>query len=260
VGGISLDSTCVDMTERQQELERIRDDVRQDPEDVSDDTRKYFWKLVRQIKREPQPDDDEIIVAAEAREILFEVSRGRTYRLGPSLAVMTLVGLVPLVVYLWLLQTPLIWSSILTWTMTDIWQVVFRFICIMGVVAFFYPLGRVIAGMVLGIRLLGMCRDQYYEPTIKIDYVTFLKTPPPKRKWFFFFAGFWTVITSIIVGIVGLFIGGDLTGFIPATILLLFEGYVVYSGNSSPSRGEMGHYNREKKIEKAWRKKIAETE
>ncbi len=260
MGGILLDSTCVDMTDRQQELERIRDEVRKDPENVSADTRKHLWKLVRQIKREPQPNDDEIIVAAEARDILFEVSRGRTYRLGPSLAVMTLMGLVSFAVYLWLLQTPLIWSSILTWTMDDIWQFVFRFICVMGVVAFFYPLGRVIAGKVLGIRLLGMCRDQYYEPTIKIDYVTFLKALPPKRKWFFFFAGFWTVVTSIIVGTIGLVIGGDFTGFIPVIILLLFEGYVVYSGNPSPSRGEMGHYNREKKIEKAWRKKLAETE
>ncbi|MHA2386904.1 MAG: hypothetical protein ACXAEE_11905, partial [Candidatus Thorarchaeota archaeon] len=129
---------------------------------------------------------------------------------------------------------------------------------IMGVVAFFYPIGRLIAGKALGIRLLGICRDELYEPTIKIDYVTFLKSTPPRRKWFFFFAGIWTAITSLIVGVVGLVIGGDITGFLPAVFILLFEGYVVYSGNPSPSRGEMGHYNREKKIERVWRKKLAE--
>jgi hypothetical protein len=248
------------VTERLKELERVHEEVRQDPHNVSDDTRKYFWKLVRQIKRETNPDEKEIAVAAEVRDLLFEASRGKTYRLGVTLGIMILIGMVPLLVYLWLLQTPLIWSNILGWTMADVWQFIFRFLCIMGVVALFYPVGRLIAGKALGIRLLGICRDQYYEPTIKIDYVTFLKAPPPKRKWFFFFAGFWTIITSIILGMVGLVIGGDVTGFIPAAVLLLFEGHVVYSGNPSPSKGEMGHYNREKKIEKVWRRKLAEAD
>jgi hypothetical protein len=240
------------------ELERVREEVRQDPHTVSDDTRKYFWKLVRQIKREPSPNEEEIVVAAEVRDLLFEASRGKTYRLGSTLGIMILMGFVPLLAYLWLLQTPLIWSNILGWTMADVWQFIFRLLCIFGVIAFFYPLGRLIGGKALGIRLLGICRDQYYEPTIKIDYVTFLMATPPKRKWFFFFAGFWTVITSLALGIIGLILAGDITGFIPAAILLIFEGYVVYSGNPSSARGEMGHYNREKKIERAWRKKLVE--
>ncbi|MFW9845648.1 MAG: hypothetical protein ACFFD6_02785 [Candidatus Thorarchaeota archaeon] len=245
------------MTDRLQELERIRDEVRNDPKNVSPETRKYFWKLVRQIKRETQPDNNEISVASEVRDILFDVNRGRTYPLGPSLAIMILLGLLPLVFYLWLLQTSLVWSNVLGWTLADVWQVVLRFLCVMGVVAFFYPLGRFIAGKVLGIRLLGMCRDEYYEPTIRIDYVTFLKATPPKRKWFFFVGGFWTVITSLVMGLMGLALAGDFTGFIPAVLLVLFEGYVVYSGNPSPTRGEMGHYNREKKIERVWRKRLA---
>ncbi|MFW9801966.1 MAG: hypothetical protein ACFFFC_04910 [Candidatus Thorarchaeota archaeon] len=245
------------MTDRLSELERVREEVRQDPKNASSDTRKYFWKLVRQIKREPSPNEDEIIVAAEVRDILFEATRGRTYPLGSTLAIMIVIGLAPLLAYLWLLQTPLIWNNILSWTLADVWQVILRFICVMGVVAFFYPIGRLIAGKALGIRLVGICRDEYYEPTIKIDYVTFLKATPARRKWFFFFAGIWTAITSLIVGMIGLVIGGDITGFLPVLFILLFEGYVVYSGNPSPSRGEMGHYNREKKIERAWRRKLA---
>jgi hypothetical protein len=86
--------------------------------------------------------------------------------------------------------------------------------------------------------------------------VSFLKAPPPKRKWFFFFSGLWTIITSILAGAVGFFVGGDITPFIPAIFLILFEGYVVLTGTAKKSRGEMGHYNREKKIEKAWKKKL----
>ncbi|MHA1925768.1 MAG: hypothetical protein ACXABV_01505 [Candidatus Thorarchaeota archaeon] len=245
------------MTDRLNELERLREEVRKDPKNVSGDTRKYFWKLVRQIKREPSPNEEEIVVAADVRDLLFESSRGKTYRMGPALGIMILLGLVVFLVYLWLLQTPLLWSNILGWSIADVWQVIFRFLCIMGVIMFFYPVGRLIAGNALGIRLLGICRDELYEPTIKIDYVTFLKATPPRRKWFFFFAGIWTVITSLIVGMIGLAISSDITGFIPAALILLFEGYVVYSGNPSSARGEMGHYNREKKIERAWRKRLA---
>ncbi|MGY5875682.1 MAG: hypothetical protein RTU30_08045 [Candidatus Thorarchaeota archaeon] len=246
------------MTNRLEDLQRILEEVRQNPDNVSSETRKYFWKLVRQIKRNPHPNDDEIVLASEIRGLLFEVDRGRTFRLGPALALMILLGLGPLITYIWLLGTPLDWSNVFGWSLTDLWTLVLRFVCVMGVVAFFYPLGRVIAGKVLGIRLLGMCRDEYYEPTIKIDYVSFLKAPASNRKWFFFFAGFWTIITSIIVGVLGLFIGGDLTGFIPAFVLLIFEGYVVAKGSAKKSSGEMGHYNREKKIEKAWKIRLAE--
>jgi hypothetical protein len=39
--------------------------------------------------------------------------------------------------------------------------------------------------------------------------------------------------------------------------LVLFEGSVILSGNPSPTRGEMGHYNREKRIEREWEKNLA---
>jgi hypothetical protein len=70
----------------------------------------------------------------------------------------------------------------------------------------------------------------YSEPTLKIDYESFLLANPHKRKWFFFFAGIWTVITSLALGLVGTHNIG----------------------------GEMAHYNREKKIERAWRRNLGE--
>ncbi len=244
------------MSERLQELERIRDEVKEHPSNIPLDRRKYFWKLVRQIKREPSPNDDEIEVASEIRDILFVQDRGKTYRTGPSMLLMSLIGIAPFWAYFWLLVTPLDWNNILGWGLPDIWNLVLRFVAVMGVVAFFYPWGRMIAGKALGIRIMGMCQDHLHEPTLRIDYVTFLKAKPSNRKWFFFFAGFWTAITSILVGIVGLFFAGDLSGFIPAILILLFEGRVIATGNPTQSSGEMGHFNREKKIERIWKKRM----
>jgi hypothetical protein len=52
-------------------------------------------------------------------------------------------------------------------------------------------------------------------------------------------------------------LAGDYTALIPTIILTLFEGAVVLSGNPSSTRGEMGHYNREKRIEQVWKKNLA---
>jgi hypothetical protein len=84
---------------------------------------------------------------------------------------------------------------------------------------------------------------------LKIDYATFLKAPASRRKWFFFFAGAWTAITAFLLGTVGLILDLDFTAFIPAFFIALFEGYVIISGKTKPTGGEMGHYNREKRIE-----------
>ncbi|MBY8997132.1 MAG: hypothetical protein KGD60_05330 [Candidatus Thorarchaeota archaeon] len=245
------------MSDRSVELEEIHSIVIQNPKEIPSETRKRFWKIVRQIKRNPRPDEQEVIKASEIRNILFNANRGRTYPLGPVLILETILGLLSLWGYIWALGTPLDWMGILTWGLSGWMSFVIRFILVFAVIAFLYPIGRVIAGNWAGIKLDGMCRDQYYEPTVKIDYVTFLKAHASKRKWFFFFAGFWTVITSLWLWIVGMILAGDYTALIPAIILSLFEGAVVLSGNPSPTKGEMGHYNREKRIERAWKKNLA---
>ncbi len=245
------------MTDRSIELEEIHSIVVQNPKEVPSETRKRFWKIVRQIKRNPRPNEQEVLQASETRNILFDANRGRTYPLGPVLALETVLGFLALWGYIWALGTPLDWTGILAWSFSNWLNFGLRFLLVFAIIAFLYPIGRVIAGKWAGIKLEGMCRDQYYEPTVKIDYVTFLKASASKRKWFFFFAGFWTVITSLWVWIVGMYLAGDYTALIPAVILLLFEGAVVLSGNPSPTRGEMGHYNREKKIERIWKKNLA---
>ena len=245
------------MTDSITELEEIHSVVIKNPKEVPSETRKRFWKIVRQIKRNPRPDEQEVLKASEIRNILFDANRGRTYPLGPVLALETVLGLLALWGYIWALGTPLDWAGILTWNLLNWMTFGLRFLLVFAIIAFLYPIGRVIAGKWAGIKLEGMCRDQFYEPTVKIDYVTFLKAPASKRKWFFFFAGFWTVITSLWVWVVGMLVTWDYTALIPAVVLALFEGFVVLSGNASPTRGEMGHYNREKKIERIWKKNMA---
>lgn len=245
------------MTNRLSELEQIHAIVVQNPKEVPSDTRKQFWKLVRQIKRDPRPDEQEVIKASEIRDSLFEANRGKTYSLAAGLSLLTLIGLLLLWGYIWALEIPLLWSGILSWNLSNWMTFTLRFLFVFGVIAFFYPLGRAIAGKWAGIKLLGMCRDQYYEPTLKIDYVTFLKAPAWKRKWFFFFAGFWTFITSFWLWILGMLLALDFTALIPAIFLILFEGGAILSGNPSATRGEMGHYNREKRIERVWKKNLA---
>jgi len=198
-----------------------------------------------------------VVLAARIRDILFRVDRGGTWPLGPVIALETILGLIALFWgYVASLRYVLPWDAILTWSLTDWGLFAWRFACVMMVIAFLYPWGRFIAGKWAGIRFEGMCLDQYYEPTLKIDYVTFLETTPPKRKWFFFFAGFWTVLTSAALSVIGIILGQDYTALNPTVLLLIFEGYVVATGMSKATGGEMGHYNREKKIERAWKKKI----
>jgi hypothetical protein len=246
------------MTDRLVELEEIHTIVSQNPEEVPKETRTRFWKLVRQIKRNPRPNEQEITKAAEIRDILFKVDRGKTYPLGPALLLEIIVGLLLIYGYIWLLGTPLDWSGLFTWALSDWIAFVLRFLCVFFVIAFLFPIARVIGGKWAGIKLLGMSTSQAGEPAVKIDYVTFLKAPASKRKWFFFFSGVWNIIIAFCLWIIGMYLAWDYTALIIVIVFSVFEGAVVLSGNPSSSRGEMGNYNREKRIERVWKKNLAE--
>ncbi|MHA2213034.1 MAG: hypothetical protein ACW992_07730 [Candidatus Thorarchaeota archaeon] len=134
------------MSERLSELQRIREEVAANPKEAPRETRKYFWKLVRQIKRETSPNDEEIVIAAEIRNILFEASRGGTYPMAPILFIEFLGGLIMVWYYLTLLQTPLNWMAIGDWGLAGWGMFGLRLLTIMAIVFFFYPFGRLIAG------------------------------------------------------------------------------------------------------------------
>jgi hypothetical protein len=240
-----------------EKLDQIEEIVSQDPKNTPPEIRKQFWRIVRQIKRTPHPDITAVQRVARIRNVLFKEKRGRTYPLWPCVSLLTLLGIFgPTYWYLSLLDNPLEWSAILVWTSSDWWIFLKRVGSLMGAVFCFYPFGRIIGGKWAGIRLDGMSKGMYSEPTVKIDYETFLLATPSKRKWFFFFAGLWTIITSFALGLVGLILVGDHCGTITALFLGISEGAAIWSGTTHNVGGEMAHYNRERKIEKAWRKNL----
>jgi hypothetical protein len=116
------------------------------------------------------------------------------------------------------------------------------------------PFDRLIRGRLTGIRFEGFCRGRYYEPTLKIDYGSFLQVSAPRRKWLFFFAGSWTILTSLFIGLVGLVLVGDLSGILPAAVLTLLDCLVILSGTTGYIGGEMVHFNRERKVERTLRR------
>ena len=243
------------LSTRQNELDEIYEIVSSTSE-VSKETRKQFWKLVRQIKREVDHDISEVKRATEIRNILFDKDRGKTYSIGPFVAAETILGILSFVLYLYGLNTPVSWLSFLSWGFPEIVAVFLRFMGIFLMIAFFYPYGRLIAGSVLGIKLEAIWFSENKEPGLKIDYETFLLATPTQRKWFFFFAGLWTMIIAVGTGLIGWFIAGDILGFILGVFFVGFYVYVIGTGVTYPNRGEMSQYNREKKIERAWKKKF----
>ncbi|MHA2209904.1 MAG: hypothetical protein ACXABV_12080 [Candidatus Thorarchaeota archaeon] len=245
------------MSETLDSLNQIEEIVSKDPKTTPKETRRRFWRIVRQIKRQPNPDPIEVKHAARIRNLLFKARRGRTYPLWPSIFLLTLLGFLgPTIWYLRLLEVPLQWDMILVWNASDWWIFLRRLGSLLGTTFCFYPFGRLIAGKWAGIRIDGMSRGMYGEPTLKIDYESFFLASPQKRKWFFFFAGIWTIITSFALGFVGLIQVGDFCGIITVLFLGISEGLAIWSGTTKNVGGEMAHFNRERKIERSWRKKL----
>jgi len=245
------------MSDRLEKLAQIEEIVSKNPKETPSEVRKQFWKIVRQIKQQPHPDPTEVKQAAHIRNLLFRVRRGRTYPLWPCVGLLTLIGIIgPTIWYLHLLEIPLDWGMFLSWNDSDWWIFLRRLGSLLGVTFCLYPWGRLIAGKWAGIRIDGMSRGMYGEPTLKIDYETFLHANPAKRKWFFFFAGTWTIITSFALGLVGQFLVGDYCGIVTVLFLGISEGLAIWTGTTKNIGGEMAHYNRERKIEKIWKRNL----
>ena len=241
------------MSERLNQLRDILEEV-SELDTIPLQTRKRFWKLVRQIKRERDPIPDEIKVATEIRNIMFAERIANVYSLRGYVVAATMLGFLFSAVYFYFCLIPVSWYNIFSWTLFEIMIIVVRFFGIFIAIAFFYPYGRLIGGAAFGIKFDGMYFSHQKEPGLKVEYESFLKAKPSDRKWFFFISGLWTFLTALTLGIIGLILGGDFLGIILCGFFLCFYGYVLGSGTPSNSGGEMGHYNRERKIEAAWKK------
>ena len=242
------------MSERLDELGKILDEVK-GSDSISLDTRKRFWRLVRQIKREHDPNLDEIKVTTEIRNIMFNERTANVYSLRGYVIATTILGVLFSAMYIYACLIQVSWFNILSWTIFDILVIIVRFFGIFIAIAFFYPYGRLIGGAVFGIRFDGMYFSHQKEPGLKIEYESFLKATPSNRKWLFFVSGLWTFLTALTLAIIGFILAGDFLGIILCGFFVCFYGYVLGTGSPSNSSGEMGHYNREKKIEAAWKKK-----
>ena len=66
------------------------------------------------------------------------------------------------------------------------------------------------------------------------------------------------MITCFLLGVPGWFMVGDISGIVAGVFLGVSEGLAILSGTTKRVGGEMAHYNREKKIERAWKKKLAQ--
>lgn len=229
-------------------LQEIYTEVVADPKNVDKQVKRRFWQLVGRIKRMSQVDDAVIVKAAEIRDLLYEHRLGKPRSLN-WLILWLLIAVVTLGYYIW----DIVYGG---YTGDFVFDLIFvlinRGMTVMLLIFLLYPFGRLLAGRLLGIKLDGITRDVYYLPTLKINYISYLKAPPPNRMWFFVFAGYWTVLTALGAGIVGVLLGGEWIGIIIGVILGLLEALGAIVGGFWG--GELGHFHRERRIVRDWRR------
>lgn len=237
------------------ELESIYEKVVANPKNVDAKTKRRFWRLVGKIKRMSEPDELTILKAAEIRDLLYEHRLGKPKSL-KLLVIWFILGAFCVYGYIWAIEFGPQYTGNLVHDI--LFVICIRVLTVLGAIAFIYPFGRLLGGKVTGIRLDGISRDIYYEPTLKVNYVSYLKAAPPKRKWFFFIAGIWTFITAMWVGTIGFLLRNDPVGLAIALLLLIFETLGALLGGKWA--GEMGHFNRERRIVRDWKRNLAKTE
>lgn len=234
-----------------EDLTAIHEEIKVNPKEAKEKTRRHFWRIVGKIKRQNSPDDMVIQKAAEIRDLLYAHKLGKPRSLKWLILWFTL-GTFGIIYYIWQVLSGLHYTGDLLYDLLFVlsWPASI----VAGVVFLFYPFGRLIAGKITGIRLDGITRDIYYLPTLKINYETYLKASPPKRQWFFFFAGYWTAFTAIWVGSIGFLLGGEWLGITFGVILAFLETLgAIFGGKWA---GELGHFHRERRIVRDWKRNL----
>lgn len=125
-----------------------------------------------------------------------------------------------------------------------------------GAIPCFYLHGRYIGGLIAGIKFDGVSRDVFHFPTLKINYRSYLFAQPPARQWIFFCGGIGTVLTSVIVATIQLLVFGDILWYLIPILLFLGEILDFLNLAGPLGGGEFNHLGRERRIIKAWKKKL----
>ncbi len=236
------------------ELTELYEQVKAHPEGVDSKTRRKFWGIVGKIKRMPSPSEEAIRKAAEIRDIFYERRLGSPKPIS-WLTIWFLLGVLCVGAHLWAVTLGPPYNGDFFNDFVIVMSI--RGGTVGGAIFSFYPFGRLIASKYTKIGLDGITRDIYFLPTLKINYVTYLKAHPPHRQWFFFFAGIWTVITATWVGSLGYILGGEWIGLAMALVLAIAEAFGAIIGGKWA--GELGHFKRERRIVQDWRRNLAGT-
>jgi len=225
-----------------EELNEIYTQVIKDPSNVPSDVKKRFWKLVGQIKRTPNPDNEIVTKASEIRDLLYTGSYGGSIPLWIILPILFILAVACEYTFFY----SVIYDSSRTIGEYQYWSIWWT-MCLL------YPFGRLIAGTFTGIKLDSFVVSPLIFPTLKVNYPSYLNTSPPKRQWFFLFAGAWTSIVTAMLGISRYIITASLFSFHAFIILFILE-IIAATGVLGRWGGEMNNFHRERKIVHDWHK------
>jgi hypothetical protein len=73
-------------------LKIIKDEIEKNSRFSSEESKKQFWKIVGEIKRDPSPDDDLVNLSVEIRDVVYLSRLGPVKPIGMSLLLFTICG------------------------------------------------------------------------------------------------------------------------------------------------------------------------
>ena len=105
------------------ELQDIKEIITNDPEQLPQNTRKQFWRIVGLIKREPSPNLQLVEIASEIRDTLFLQKLGSTKPMSLIIPIWTLCGIVAIVCpWLFTFSDLIYLAMILSWIFISIFM------------------------------------------------------------------------------------------------------------------------------------------
>jgi len=202
------------------------------------EVRKKFWKVIGKIKRMniDQVDDSLILKTVKIRNKLFKknilMSRGK------GITLFSLGFITSLLVFIWfILYFP--------FPNVFIFNIVL-FILELPVLYFTFLFGRILGGLLTGIKFEGFYKFSPLEFGMKLDYVSYLKSTQKNRVLFFGFTILWEhIILMFQLVFAWMFRPEGIWVPLVFLIILLPSQYVIHR---FAKEGELHRFIRELKI------------